>query len=296
MDIDGVFEGGGVRGIALAGAAAAAMDSGHRFVRVAGTSAGSLVASLVAAGYGPEEMRTAVCRADWPSLLDPMPWTRIPYLGKHISLVLQKGMYRGAALERKWKKLLAAKGVRRFSDLEPGSLIVVATDLTHQRGVVLPAGLTRYGIEPASFPVARAIRMSSAVPFIFAPVPLTHRHAGGETVLMSDGAMASRFPLEVLQPPQGRPIVGFRLAPFGAPHEHPPIRGPITLAGSVIGAGMSARESLPRLALEPGKVLEVPAERDSLDFDLTGEEAGAMFDVGRTVGREWFVRREALNG
>ncbi len=51
MDIDGVFEGGGIRAIALAGAAVAAMDAGYPFRRAAGTSAGAMVASLVAAGY-----------------------------------------------------------------------------------------------------------------------------------------------------------------------------------------------------------------------------------------------------
>ena len=226
MEIDGVFEGGGIRGIALAGAAAAAMDAGYEFRRVAGTSTGSLVASLVAAGYRPDELRDGVFKADWPSLMDPMPWTRLPGVGKHISLVLHKGMYRGEVLEHKWAELLAAKGVRTFADLASGSLKVVATDITHQRGVVLPDGLARYGIDPQTFSIARAVRMSSAVPFVYIPVPLRHRHADGETVLMSDGATASRFPLEVLQPPEDRPIVGFRLSAYGSPHEHPPIRVP----------------------------------------------------------------------
>lgn len=292
MQIDGVFEGGGVRGIALAGAAAATIESGHEYVRVAGTSAGALVASLVAAGYRPGELRAAVCQTDWPGLLDPTIYTRVPGIGKHLSLVIRKGMYKGRALERTWSELLAAKGVRTFSDLPEGALRVVATDITHQRGVVLPEGLEGYGVEPSSFPVARAVRMSAAVPFIFVPVPLTHRHADGETVLLADGAMASRFPLEVLQPPEDRPIVGFRLADYGSPHDHDPIRGPITLAGAVIGAGMSARESLPRLALEPGRVIDIPAARDSLDFRLTGEEARDMFDEGRAAARQWFLRHD----
>jgi predicted acylesterase/phospholipase RssA len=50
LPITGVFEGGGVRGVALAGAAAAALDHGFRFARAVGTSAGALVGSLVAAG------------------------------------------------------------------------------------------------------------------------------------------------------------------------------------------------------------------------------------------------------
>ncbi len=106
---------------------------------------------------------------------------------------------------------------------------------------------------------------------------------------MSDGAMASRFPLEVLQPSEGRPIVGFRLSDDDGTHEHVPIRGPIALAIAVIGSGMGARETLPRLALEPGRVVTVPAERDVLDFDITPQEARQLFDAGRVAAAEWFA-------
>lgn len=46
---DLVCEGGGVRGIGLVGAVDALVQAGYRFPRVAGTSAGAIVASLVAA-------------------------------------------------------------------------------------------------------------------------------------------------------------------------------------------------------------------------------------------------------
>ncbi|HBX1505276.1 TPA: hypothetical protein MHN48_26815, partial [Klebsiella pneumoniae] len=45
----GVFDGGGVRGAAHAGAYYAARNAGISFERVAGTSAGSIVAALIAA-------------------------------------------------------------------------------------------------------------------------------------------------------------------------------------------------------------------------------------------------------
>jgi NTE family protein len=46
---DLVCEGGGVRGIGLVGAVEALDQAGYRFPRVAGSSAGAIVASLVAA-------------------------------------------------------------------------------------------------------------------------------------------------------------------------------------------------------------------------------------------------------
>ena len=47
--VDLVCEGGGVRGIGLVGAVDALAAAGYRFPRVAGTSAGAIVASLIAA-------------------------------------------------------------------------------------------------------------------------------------------------------------------------------------------------------------------------------------------------------
>lgn len=46
---DAVFEGGGVKGIGLVGAIAVAEEKGYRWVNVAGTSAGAIVAALLAA-------------------------------------------------------------------------------------------------------------------------------------------------------------------------------------------------------------------------------------------------------
>ena len=49
MFADLVLEGGGVKGIALVGAISVLEERGYEFRRVAGTSAGAIVGSLVAA-------------------------------------------------------------------------------------------------------------------------------------------------------------------------------------------------------------------------------------------------------
>ncbi len=45
-----VFQGGGVRGIAFVGAVSALQKWGYEFENLAGTSAGAIVAALLAAG------------------------------------------------------------------------------------------------------------------------------------------------------------------------------------------------------------------------------------------------------
>lgn len=273
----GVFEGGGVRGIALAGAAAAALDEGLRFESVVGTSAGALVASLVAAGYEPAELADAVCSVPWPSLLDASPTARVPLIGKHLAMVLRKGLHRGERLEEVWGDLLARKGVRTFSDLPPGSLRIVVTDLSHHTGLVVPRDLELYGIDPDTFRVARALRMSAAVPFLYEPVAL---HTPHEVVYMGDGAMSSNFPVRIID--RRRPVVGFLLKREAAGHSHTPIRGPVSLARAVVISGIRARYTLPRPLLAQITPVEVPVQ-DDLDFDLTPAEAAAVFERGRRV-------------
>lgn len=57
---DVVFEGGGAKGSAFAGALTALKSAGHTTRRLIGTSAGAITAALLAAGYTPEEMLTVV--------------------------------------------------------------------------------------------------------------------------------------------------------------------------------------------------------------------------------------------
>jgi len=57
---DVVFEGGGAKGSAFVGALEVLKQEGHNTRRLVGTSAGAITATLVAAGYTPEELLTAV--------------------------------------------------------------------------------------------------------------------------------------------------------------------------------------------------------------------------------------------
>jgi NTE family protein len=59
MDAYGIFQGGGAKGYAHVGALKAAEERGIRFTRLAGTSAGAIIASLAAAGYTADELLDA---------------------------------------------------------------------------------------------------------------------------------------------------------------------------------------------------------------------------------------------
>lgn len=276
--IIGVFEGGGVKGLALAGAAAATMDAGYQFCRVVGTSAGALVGGMVMSGYSSAELRTAICSTDWPSILDPYPITKVPGIGKHLSVFFKQGIYRGDKLEELMSDLLRAKGVTTFEDLE-GILRIVVTDLTHTRGLVLPDALADLGLDPATFPLARAIRMSASVPFAFSPVEVLHPETG-DVAVISDGAMAANFPIRVVDPKAGLPAIGFRFIDQPGVHPHRQIDGPLSFAAAVITSGMAAREGLPSLRSSQVDLVSVPSSRAGLDFNLTSGQARDLFDEG----------------
>jgi NTE family protein len=56
MEVFGVFEGGGAKGLAHVGALRALEERGFRFRAVAGTSIGAIIASLIAAGFKSQEL------------------------------------------------------------------------------------------------------------------------------------------------------------------------------------------------------------------------------------------------
>jgi predicted acylesterase/phospholipase RssA len=56
MKYDLVFEGGGAKGMVFVGACAELFDRGHGYGRLLGTSAGAITATMLAAGYTPDEL------------------------------------------------------------------------------------------------------------------------------------------------------------------------------------------------------------------------------------------------
>ena len=67
---DLVFEGGGVKGIALAGALATLEEREYRPQNIAGTSAGAITAALLAAGYSAAELREIIVSLDYRQFQD----------------------------------------------------------------------------------------------------------------------------------------------------------------------------------------------------------------------------------
>jgi NTE family protein len=295
--VDLVCEGGGVRGIGLVGAVDVLAEAGYRFPRVAGSSAGAIVASLLAALQVAGEPLTGLAEMmrsiDYRKFLDRGLVGRVPLIGGGLSLLLSDGLYRGAYLEQLLAGLLGELGVRTFGDLRTGeepeqfswSLVVTASDLSRRRLVRIPWDLASYGIDPDGFSVARAVRASSAIPYGFEPV----RVAGATWV---DGGLLSDFPVQLFDRAEPRwPTFGIRLsARPGIPPTHP-VHGPVSLGIAAIETLVSNQDNA--YIDDPCTVrrtIFVPASEVSpIDFNITAEQREALYQRGLQAGKQFLT-------
>ena len=269
--VDLVFEGGGVKGIGLAGAYAHLDAEGFRAQRVAGTSAGAITAALVAAGYTGEELRTLVLEEmKYRPFEDGGHWVG----SQAIEMLRHKGLHPGTFFEDWMRRHLEKKGITKFGQLrdptaDPDAadgpqyrLQVIASDLTRERMLVLPRDArTQLGIDPDELEIAKAVRMSMSIPVFFDPV--IHRNptdAQDERVIV-DGSLLSNFPVWLFDCPPGQtprwPTFGMLLV---APNQrdplvaNPPNQPPHEASGSIkeflMSIGRTMMEAHDRIYVE----------------------------------------------
>jgi NTE family protein len=301
---DAVFEGGGVKGIGLVGAIAVTEELGYEFVNLAGTSAGAIVAALIAAGYNATELRDIMQHLDYSQFKDQGLLDDIPVFGKILSLGLEKGIYEGEYLEAWIRKKLAAKGKHTFKDLileeyrnSPRyryKLQVIAADISRGKMLVLPRDIADYGIDPDELDIARAVRMSMSIPFFYEPVTLKHRGTGEDCYIV-DGGVLSNFPIHLFDdgtPDPAWPTFGYMLAEnpdaSGQEVSHV-VSGPLSLLASLFFTMMEAHD---RMYISNGafaRTMMIPTMGvKTTEFDLSAQRAEALYHSGVSAAREFF--------
>lgn len=213
MKIDVVFSGGGVKAFAFIGALQSIAVKKMQVERVAGTSAGAIIAALVAAGYRPDELERMITELNLRNFLDaPFLSKRLPFT-KWLYLYFNMGMYKGDAFEKWLNDLLCAKGVKTFADLPTDYLKIIVSDISLGKLIVIPDDLKRvYGINPETFNVATAVRMSASFPYLF--IPKVMKGAQDKPSIMLDGGLLSNFPLWIFKGKEKaiRPVIGITLS------------------------------------------------------------------------------------
>jgi NTE family protein len=179
--------GGAARGFAHIGVIQVLEEAGIRADLVVGTSAGSLVAALYAAGKSGTELAAMALTMDESAITD---WS-FP----------SRGLIRGEALARYVREQTGGRLIEQM----PMPLGIVATDLDSGAGVLFRRGDT-----------GTAVRASSAVPAVFQPARIGERE-------YVDGGLVSPVPVRYAREMGAEMVIGVDIStpPDGAATDGP---------------------------------------------------------------------------
>lgn len=303
MRADAIFEGGGVKAFGMLGALYEAERRGYTWVNVAGTSAGAIIASLVAAGYSAAEIKELVWELDFSQFKDKGWLDRIPYVGLALSLWFENGLYEGKYLENWIRDKLAAKGVNTFKDLvlkefenDPRcryKLIVIATDVSRRKLLRLPYDVKDYNINPDDLEVYKAVRMSASLPFFYEPYKLSYIDSERRRKLsyIIDGGVLSNFPVWLFdgdEVPQW-PTFGFKIV---EPDETKAFRinNPFDLFKAILSTMMEAHDKLHELDPKSSvRTISIPSLGvKTTDFETIHRYKNDLFQSGVQAAVNFF--------
>jgi NTE family protein len=314
LTTDVVLEGGGVKGLALAGALQPFADAGYTFARVGGTSAGALVGAVLAAL---QQRGEPVARLE--DIARTLNFRKFPdrgfpgrylgplgFLADGLSVLIEDGAYEGDYLRRWLSGVLGDLGVSTFGDLrtddpeDDGSvhhrwrLAVTATDVSRKRLVYLPWQYDEYGRDPDEQKVVDAVRASASIPFFFEPVSLSGPHG---TSTLVDGALVSNYPIAMFDREDGLPsrwpTIGVRLtSPDVSPPEVvQPVTGPIDLGAALVETAIEGCQA--EHVLDPcnvaRSVMVDTSPVSAVDFDIDAAERDRLIEAGRSTAEAFLA-------
>jgi NTE family protein len=202
----GIFSGGGVKGAAFLGAIKEA-ENHVRFVGMGGTSAGAMVAALLACGYTADELTGLLRTAPYAEFFSVSKW-RLAFFGHYRGLVNPKPLL-------EWlRKAIGDKFPNTsrvtFAQIKDEQrLKIVATNVSTQDIMVFSKQTT------PNMEIAQAVLASCSFPFLFP----AFQHGHEEVV---DGGVLSNFPMWLFDEDREvrtdfTPVLGFALVSKAKP-------------------------------------------------------------------------------
>lgn len=207
-------------------------------------------------------------------------------------------LFDGDLLEEWVRRSLARKGVYTFADLRggradntnPGGYKMRMTGVDCNRGkvVVLPDDVSFYGINPDDFEVAKAVRISTCVPFAFKPVEIKARINGKiNTYNLVDGGVLDSFPYWLVDSASDQ-TVGFKLN--GGENKFFSLDTPLSVLKSLV----SAVHDIGGPGNTPNTIQDIEeidtSEVQFLDFNLSEDDKRYMYNAGKTAALKIFNR------
>ncbi|MEN2777141.1 patatin-like phospholipase family protein [Acetivibrio clariflavus] len=206
-------------------------------------------------------------------------------------------LFDGDLLEEWVYKLLARKGIRTFADLRGGvadyanpmgyKVRMTAVDAKRGKVIVLPDDMKYYGFDPDKLEVAKAVRMSSSVPFAFKPVEF-YTNTGGKTKkhYIIDGGVLDSLPVWTISPSMRRPMIACQLN-GGNPKKV--AFDPLSLLKGFITAVHDI--GVPKYIVRNCYFISINTSKVSfLDFNLSDEDKEYLYKAGKKASIPVFNR------
>ncbi len=203
------LSGGGARGIAHIGVIIALEEEGIPIDYVAGTSMGSIVGGLYAAGYSGEDQKNIVHQIDWEGIFNEKPEPSSELISKRYGMMesiavfrfrfwdvyIPFGLMNGQRINDELFKLTAQANYAAKSNFDSLSIPYrpVVVDISTGEVVAINRG-----------DLAQAIRGSMAIPFLFYPAKINDRH-------MVDGGVLNVIPTDIVKEMGADIIIGVDL-------------------------------------------------------------------------------------
>ncbi len=204
MKIGVALSGGGIRGIAHAGVLKALEDYGIKIDVIGGTSAGSMVASLYAIGYKPDEIFE--CFKENSSKI--LGEKKIKLLKGIKNLMSKKsnlkGFKNGESIEKVFNELSLKKNVNKISNIEM-PIVIPTVDIKDSKEYIFTNNIPKTDLDNdgkeyiTEIGVGEAVRASSSFPAVFNLCTI-EKHA------FIDGGALDNVPVEEVRK-QGTDIV-----------------------------------------------------------------------------------------
>jgi NTE family protein len=183
--------------------------------------------------------------------------------------------------------------------LPDGKLRIVASDITNGRLLVLPQDIAHYGIAPESLSVAKAVRMSTSIPYFFDPVVLKQpdkerkkQKFRNKFSYVVDGGLLSNFPLWLFEDDasagQPIPVIGFQMVGRSDTQPHP-IAGPVTMFQAMFETMLSAHDERYIEKHNAIRTIKIPTLGvSSTQFNLTPRKSAELYQSGIAAGEKFF--------
>ena len=193
MKIGVALSGGGIRGIAHAGALKALEDSGIKIDIIGGTSAGALVGALYAIGYSPYYIYV-LFKQYAKDIVGINSTPIISGIGNYImsKKVEITGLKTGSSIEEAYNNLATRKGIKTIKDIKKMPLVIPAVDIEDAKEYIftnnIPNRLKDNVQYITDISIGKAVRASSSFPAVFCPCEF-------EEHKFVDGALLDNIPV-----------------------------------------------------------------------------------------------------